>query len=137
MEMEYADARAYYYEQLEEAQQGAKPERERAMREDLAKTATGREMLEFERRAGVPIKVLTDREWRAAGHGENVAAFSAGDEGLTFRVTSLNAHVYTHEMTHQVDSKTGVLAAIAARNSSGSGAPLAQWGPSVSRAIVP
>ena len=110
LEWEYRDAQAYYADSLEEAQQGAKPERERALREELAQTPTGREMLEFERRAGVPITVLTDREWRAAGHDPNTLAFSAGDEGLTFNVRHLNSHVYVHEMTHQVDHRTGILA---------------------------
>ncbi|MCW2921123.1 MAG: hypothetical protein JWL76_997 [Thermoleophilia bacterium] len=107
---EYQDALSYYDGQLEEAQQGAKPERVRAMRAELAETPAGREMLEFEKRAGVPIKVLTTAEWRRAGHADNVAAFAAGEEGITFKADSLNAHVYVHEMTHEVDHYTKVLA---------------------------
>jgi hypothetical protein len=110
MDWEYRDALAYYGDQLEEAQQGAKAERLRRLRSELAQTETGREMLEFERRAGVPIRIKTDREWKRDGEGENVLAYSAGDEGLTFRVTQLNTHVYVHEMTHQIDHRTKILA---------------------------
>lgn len=108
---EYQDALSYYDGQLEEAQQGAKPERVRAMREELARTPAGREMLEFEQNAGIPIKVLTTAEWRRAGNGDNVAAFASGEEGITFKADSLDAQTYVHEMTHEVDHFTKVLAA--------------------------
>jgi hypothetical protein len=81
------------------------------MREELARTPAGREMLEFEQNAGVPIKVLTDAEWRTAGHDTGTAAFAAGDEGITFNVKYLDSQTYVHEMTHEVDHHTKVLAA--------------------------
>jgi hypothetical protein len=110
MDWEYRDALAYYDSQLEEAQQGAKPERLRRLRSELAETETGREMLEFERRAGVPITIKTDAEWRRDGEDPGVLAYSSGDNGLTFNVRNLNTHVYVHEMTHQVDHRTHILA---------------------------
>ncbi|MCW2922743.1 MAG: hypothetical protein JWM98_147 [Thermoleophilia bacterium] len=94
--------------QLEEAQQGAKPERERRLREEVAASPIGAQLLEFERRAGVTVTIHTDEEL-AAAHQEGDAGVSYGDN-VDINSRTVARDVYLHEMTHQVDSKTKVIA---------------------------